>query len=430
MKFVDLFAGLGGFHAGLVSSGGYECVFACENNTLLRKLYESNFGLKVDGDIRMVDEKSIPEHDLLCAGFPCQPFSLAGFKKGAACPQSGRLVEDVLRIAKHTRPEFLILENVPGLLTVEKGEFWKKIVRSFENLGYRLIHKIISPEDVGIPQNRRRLFVVGSLNYDLTGVFDWKEPHRATNLNEIFNDELAYRPVEPQKKLQLKYWQELLSKCSLPTNMPCLTISAQEFGANYPMNFSEHKLADMKTYHGAYGCKLSSYKSWPKLLNQMPNYCRKKRRVPVWLEKSVKFSREIYKNNEAFLDGWCAEFNKTHNSWQLLEWRGQRTIRNLESHIIQFRASGIRIQKADKIPSLVSMTRTQVPIIGWKMRYISKYEAITLQNLQSLPKIPENDSTAFKAIGNAVNAKIVELIATKIKELVKTGAVLGGTNGQ
>ena len=115
MKFIDLFAGLGGFHTGFANSG-YECVFACEIEPHLRTLYKENYGIEPHGDITKVNEVEIPEHDVMCAGFPCQPFSLAGKKKGAECPASGRLIDHVIRIAKHHTPKFVVLENVPNVL--------------------------------------------------------------------------------------------------------------------------------------------------------------------------------------------------------------------------------------------------------------------------------------------------------------------------
>ena len=415
MKFIDLFAGLGGFHQGFANTGGYECVFACEIDSHLRELYEFNYGLMAAGDIKTVDEKSVPDHEILCAGFPCQPFSLAGLKKGTACPKNGKFIDDVLRIAAHSKPEFLILENVPGIRTIGNGEFWNHLNRSFEQLGYNLAHKIISPEDVGIPHNRKRLFIVGSMNHDLTKIFDFKKPQHRTSLDEVFDNALRHKILETQKRQQLEKWQQLLVNCKLPMEMPSLTISAPEFGATYPEDFSKLTVKDMRTHAGAYGEELGPARTWNELLEKLPSYCRNGRRVPDWLKKSVDFSRDIYKKNRTFLDEWCIDFNKTNNSWQLLEWRGYKKIRNFDAYFVQFRASGIRVTKANKVPSLVAMTRTQVPIIGSEMRYLSKFEAARLQNFHALPKIPENDVAAFRALGNAVNVKIVELIASKIK---------------
>ena len=429
MKFIDLFAGLGGFHYGM-SNAGFECVFACELDPKLRELYEFNYGLKVWGDIRQAREDNIPEHDILCAGFPCQPFSLAGLKRGTECPESGRLVDEVLRIARHRRPEFLILENVPNVLTIANGSFWQYIRAAFEQLGYRLIHKIISPEDIGIPQNRKRLFIVGSLNHDLLELFEWPESQDRKSLQDILDDSLPHKVLEPKKRVQLIKWQQLLSTCNLPEEMPSLSISAQEFGATYPIDFTQLAINDLRGYKGAYGQNLRDCKTWNDVLSKMPSYCRKAKRVPEWLIKSVNLSRDIYSQNAGFLDEWSKDFDKQNNSWQTLEWRGYKTKRLLSNHILQFRASGIRVMKPGKAPSLIAMTATQVPIIGSKMRYISKYEAARLQNLHGLAKIPSNDFHAFKAFGNAVNAKIVELIALNIKHIKLNRSVQGACYGR
>jgi len=134
MRFIDLFSGIGGFHKGLLNAGGFECVFASEINTALQDLYYKNFGIQPKGDIRKIHEADIPKHDILCAGFPCQPFSLAGKKTGYKCPSSGKLIKanfgqgqtnffykcsgsgklikDILRITKHHLPDFIIQEGL------------------------------------------------------------------------------------------------------------------------------------------------------------------------------------------------------------------------------------------------------------------------------------------------------------------------------
>ena len=418
LRFVDLFAGLGGFHHGLLKAGGFECVFASEIDPVLRNLYETNFQFRTEGDITKVEENSVPEHDILCAGFPCQPFSLAGRKQGIRCPTSGRLIEHVVRIVRHRTPEFLILENVPGLMKVANGSTWKKMIASFRQLGYRLSHKIISPVDLGIPQGRRRLFMVASLNHDLSRVFDWSVPDRMMPLEEFLdNSAESCRAVEPHKLSQLHKWQFMLTNCSLPEEMPALSICAPEFGATYPADFSRCRLSDMHHYHGAYGQSLEDCNDWKSVLRKLPSYCRRERRVPDWLGQSIRFSRDIYSRNKALLDSWHADLDKNHNSWQVLEWRGCRRNRLLDNHLLQFRASGIRILKPYILPTLVAMTKTQVPIVGLEMRYLSKAEAAGFQNLHDLPGLPENDSAAFKAIGNAVNAGIVEHIALNIRSI-------------
>ncbi len=427
IKFADIFAGLGGFHLGLANSGGFECVFASEMDEELRKLYSKNFDMDVHGDITKVDETTIPKHDILCAGFPCQPFSLAGRKKGTKCPDSGKLIDEVFRITNYHHPDFILLENVPNILTVSDGAFWRYIKKSFETLGYELVFKVISPEDIGIPQNRKRIFILGCRQHGLLNRFIWPEVSTTNNIsiNDILEPCKNNRILEQKKTTQLMHWQQLLSCCRLGY-LPCVSIVAPEFGANYPLDFRGKHLPEMREYRGSYGVSLTKCQTREELLRHLPSYTRKSEQVPNWLLRSVRYSRELYANNNEFLADWSQRLEKSNNSWQILEWRGYGDIHDLSKHILQFRPSGIRVMKKKRSPSLVAMTPTQIPIIGSEMRYMSKYEAARLQNLQNLPFLPDNDSKAFKAFGNAVNVKIVEMIADEIKTmlLLPTGGVI------
>jgi len=413
MKFIDLFAGLGGFHTGFMNSG-YECVFACELEPHLRELYLKNYGIEPHGDITKVDEKAIPEHDVMCAGFPCQPFSLAGKKKGAECPESGKLIDHVIRIAKHHQPKFIVLENVPNVLTIAEGTFWDYMQESFKKIGYKLEYKVISPVDVGIPQNRKRVFIVGS---QLGGEsFTWPECNQLNKqtLFDILDEQRDSKLLEPKKVELLAHWQSLLSKINLG-KFSSVSLVAPEFGATYPLDFSNLSLEQMREYKGAYGVSLADCDTWDELLTLLPSYCRKNKQVANWLEKSVKYSRLVYFKHTTVIDDWSKLLDKENNSWQILEWRGKHFEHDIYQHIVQFRASGIRILKPEIAPSLISMTPTQIPIIPSQNRYISAYEAAKLQNLHELRNLPDGLVKSFKALGNAVNAKVVELIATNLK---------------
>jgi DNA (cytosine-5)-methyltransferase 1 len=418
MKFIDLFAGLGGFHHGLTNAGDFQCVFASEIDSNLRSLYEKNYGLAPLGDITKIHESTVPQHDVLCAGFPCQPFSLAGSKKGAKCPESGKLIDDIIRIAKYRRPSFLMLENVPNVLTIEDGKFWRYIKKSFEGLGYKIIYKVISPDEIGIPQNRKRLFIIGCLDHALISQFQWPSQNKTKNLDFVLDKKVKrhHIPLEEKKRFQLEHWQQLLIDCKLD-RMPSISLCAPEFGATYPLNFKNLRVKDMRQYKGAYGVSLKSCQTWSEVMRLMPSYTQKTKEIPEWIIKSVEFSRNFYKDHKRYLNGWHQSLQKENNSWQILEWRGHREYLNFDRHLIQFRASGIRIIRAIRAPSLISMTPTQIPIIGSQMRYLSKYEAAKLQNLHNLRSVPENEAKAFKAFGNAVNAKVVELIGKKINKL-------------
>ena len=114
MRFIDIFAGLGGFHTGLARLG-HTCVFASELDVSLQELYKKNYGLQPEGDIRKIPIEKIPAHDILCAGSPCQPFSKAGEQQGFECPKWGDLFGHVLRILQYHKPQYVMLENVPNL---------------------------------------------------------------------------------------------------------------------------------------------------------------------------------------------------------------------------------------------------------------------------------------------------------------------------
>ena len=161
MKFIDLFAGIGGFRLALEALN-YECVFACEIDPQLNALYQQNFGLKPLGDIRDVDSSDVPEHDILCAGFPCQPFSQAGYRKGFACPDKGDLFDYVIKILRAKKPNYLILENVPHLKRHNNGRTWKEMEQALRDVGYDIEEDCLSPHEFEIPQIRRRMFIVGS----------------------------------------------------------------------------------------------------------------------------------------------------------------------------------------------------------------------------------------------------------------------------
>ena len=419
MRFIDLFAGLGGFHAGLSHIKSMQCVFACEIEPELRTLYKTNHGIEAKGDITAISKKDIPAHDILCAGFPCQPFSLAGKKTGSQCLRDGRLVDHIIQIAAYHKPTLLLLENVPNLLKIEDGEYWTKIKQGFEDIGYQIKERVYSPVDFGIPQNRKRLFIVGFLDPKIAEQFTWPEgnPDITTSLDQILCQTENPRYLESAKRRQLDQWQILLSHIGKDA-LTSYPIMAPEFGATYPFNFTRLTINQMRQYKGAYGTDLQCYDNWSDMLNAMPSYVRQKRKVASWQVAYADYSRKLYQQDPAFFNHWSKSICKINNSWQILEWRGGPTSTALSDHLIQFRASGIRIIKRHIAPSLTAMTPTQIPIIGSEMRYMTKTEAAHLQSLQNLTMLPESNTKSFKALGNAVNAHIVECIAKGAVELM------------
>lgn len=174
-RFVDLFAGIGGIRIGLTRAGG-ECVYSCENDRYARQTYEANFGPCEGEDVREVDAQSIPDHDVLAAGFPCQPFSIAGVSKkislgrehGFNDAKSGNLFFEIVRIAEAKRPKVLFLENVKNLRTHDKGRTMDRILKELNELGYEVSVDVIDARH-WVPQHRERTFLVGLRREDYPG---------------------------------------------------------------------------------------------------------------------------------------------------------------------------------------------------------------------------------------------------------------------
>jgi len=159
--FIDLFAGVGGFRIGL-ERVGWKCVWSSDKLKSCQKIYRKHFG-DIDGrPIRQVDAKEIPDHDMLVAGFPCQAFSLAGKRKGFEDAR-GTLFFDVARITKVKRPTLLLLENVRGLLSAQKGYCFFRIIQTLDELGYDVEWQVLNSKYFGVPQSRERVFIVGHL---------------------------------------------------------------------------------------------------------------------------------------------------------------------------------------------------------------------------------------------------------------------------
>lgn len=158
--FADIFAGIGGFRIALEQAGLY-CLYSCEINEECRQIYAQNFGETPDTDISEVDFDRIPDINIVTAGFPCQPFSICGKRKGFA-DKRGTIFFYICELIKIKQPEVIILENVKHLLHVEKGSNFRVMINALESLDYFVSHQILNAKDFGLPQNRERVFIVAS----------------------------------------------------------------------------------------------------------------------------------------------------------------------------------------------------------------------------------------------------------------------------
>jgi DNA (cytosine-5)-methyltransferase 1 len=158
IKFIDLFAGIGGFRLSLESFGA-KCVFSCEINKYSCLTYEKNFDSNPYSDIRQIKPSEISKHDILCAGFPCQAFSISGKQKGLNDLRSD-VIFSLFKIIEYQRPAILFLENVPNLLKHDKGKTFDFIVKQLESLNYQVEYQILDASNYQLPQSRKRLFIV------------------------------------------------------------------------------------------------------------------------------------------------------------------------------------------------------------------------------------------------------------------------------
>lgn len=191
--FIDLFAGIGGFHIAL-KNNSVECVFACEIDKPARETYSVNHKIDNDifaEDITKIDSEEVPNHDILCAGFPCQPFSQAGFKKGFDDIR-GTLFFDIVRIIDKKKPKAFFLENVQHLLKHDEGRTFKKIQEVItKQLGYSFYYKVVRASDFGVPQNRPRLFMVGFKDDKLKS-FQFPNPIKLeTTMSDIWDGDCS-----------------------------------------------------------------------------------------------------------------------------------------------------------------------------------------------------------------------------------------------
>jgi DNA (cytosine-5)-methyltransferase 1 len=183
--FIDLFAGIGGFHLAASQNGG-KCLMACEIDKAAKQTYLANHQVpEFVEDITKIDVKNIPSHDLLCAGFPCQPFSQAGFKKGFNDIR-GTLFFYIAEIIRAKKPKAFFLENVRHLLNHDDGKTLAKIKQVLEELGYSCFYKVVKASDFGLPQYRPRLFIIGFKNKNIQFEFPDKIP-LTTTMSDIFS---------------------------------------------------------------------------------------------------------------------------------------------------------------------------------------------------------------------------------------------------
>jgi len=256
LKFIDLFCGLGGFRIALEKQK-CKCVFSSDIDKAVSKVYENNFGDSPSGDITKIESKDIPSFDILCGGFPCQSFSIAGKRLGFKDTR-GTMFFEIARILREKQPKAFILENVKGLTNHNKGETLKVISKTLEELGYNFIYKVLNASDYGIPQSRERWYCIGirknlniklntddifpteqSLLYTYDDVIDTNNTYEDYIISEICKKNInthLNKVKEKSSKYTLAY-EIRPSRCQFRANgiSPCLTAKMGTGGNNVPV---------------------------------------------------------------------------------------------------------------------------------------------------------------------------------------------------
>ena len=250
IKFVDLFAGIGGFHYAINDAAAKlgvsaECAFSSDIDKDARKAYFENFGIEPAGDITLIDEKEIPQHDILLGGFPCQAFSIIGDRKGFEDTR-GTLFFDIARILKEKKPSGFVFENVKQLVGHDKGNTLKVILETLRSLDYDVDFKVLNALDFGLPQKRERVFIVG---WKKSLVFDW---------------ELPKYEMKPLAKLLEKEADSFYSASKPILARRRAAVKKHQISHNRPTIWHENKSGNISAYE--YSCALRAGASYNYLL--------------------------------------------------------------------------------------------------------------------------------------------------------------------
>ena len=383
LKFIDLFCGIGGFHQAMKKLGG-ECVLACDIDKDCRQVYIDNYGLEPVSNVKNIDEKIMPDFDILCAGFPCQAFSNGG-KKKCFGDERGLLFDEIVRIAREKQPKFMFLENVKHILKVSSGEVIEYIKQKIDEIGYFLQLFQISPHNYGIPQQRERVYFV-CIRKDIYNGVEIVLPNYTGTME--FN-----RFLDPYETIAEKYlvkgdilkvlnaWDEMIRRFEV----------GEKISPTILMN---------DAYNDYTEAEFNSFPDWKK-------------------EYMTKNKPLLEKYNDAFIQ-WYSNYQSLLQKREIygkLEWQTGVIKPNdsIFNHFIQIRQSGIRVKKCQYFPTLVAIC--QIPIYGKEKRYITPRECARLQSFPETFRLSSDDKKSYKQLGNSVNVdNVYTVISSTLKQ--------------
>jgi DNA (cytosine-5)-methyltransferase 1 len=393
--FIDLFAGIGGFHGALSSIGG-ECVWASEFDRQAATVYELNWGISPAGDIVPLTDpkvsKDIPKHDVLCAGFPCQPFSKSGKQRGFADSTRGTLFFNICQILEARKPKIVFLENVRNLAGPRQQDTWNTIISELRNLGYLVsdIPTVFSPHLLpesqgGRPQVRERVFIFGVY----VGKKNANERRELDPL--LFNE-----PIDGFDPMSWRIEDFLFEDSDIPNLV------------KYQLSDSEVRWIDawddfIRVIRNANPVeKIPGFPLWADSFKlRLPVGYKD---LPAWKINFLEKNRDFYRRYQDEIDAWKSRWNNLEDfppSRRKLEWQAQET-ESLWQCVMHLRPSGIRAKRPTYLPALVAITQTS--IIGTRKRRLTPHEAKRLQGLSDHFDFGvQSDAASYKQLGNGVS---------------------------
>lgn len=280
--FIDLFAGIGGFHYAL-NSFGATCVFASEIDTKAAQTYTKNHGIIPKGDITKIDEKNIPTHDILCAGFPCQAFSISGKQKGFDDTR-GTLFFDIARIVNHHKPKILFLENVKNFARHDDGKTLKVVLKTLQKMNYTIHYKVLNTSSFGLPQNRERIYIIAFNNNEFSNIsFNFPKVNHISCLADILEKNPKDGKIIKREDINIyKNYQpikNIFGEVHLP-NKPIQIGKVNKGGQGERIYHSLGHAITLSAYGGGAGSKTGLYKINDEIRKLSPRECARLQGYP------------------------------------------------------------------------------------------------------------------------------------------------------
>lgn len=408
--FIDLFAGVGGFHQAMKSLGG-RCVMAAEIDADCIEAYKKNYRVennRIWGDVTEIDPEDIPPFDVLCAGFPCQPFSKAGLQKGFEDAGRGNLFFTIMEILdKHPEVKFVLLENVRNL--ADKTQNWEIITSELQKRDFYITEKpiILSPTHFGLPQIRERVYILG-IN------------------KKIKNDNILNNGCIHIDDLQLeKHYKQCGEKAALDvleknvSDDYLISDETQEmiFAWDEFRKGTNLGIVGFPIWINAFGVGIDE----EEIYKEQVHY----NNAPEWKQLYFDRNRALYIGNRIFIDEWLKKYRMESRIkiYQKFEWNCGADVKDIEDAIIQVRQSGIRVKRPTFFPSLVAIVNTPIVWDSEKahFRYITEREAANLQSFNKSFAFTKLGQTAYSQLGNSVNVKVLKILTKQLFRLAESG---------